>query len=240
MTKKVLNIIYKIIPILLILYSLFVFSNYVFRFLDISVSKLDYSLILACTIFTLFYVTNSKNSNLVSISFLFTVIADLILVFYIEYRLIGLIAFIFVQIAHGLRYTLAFKKIPLKLDLLIRGIAICAVEITYLIIAKSFDITLFLTFFYFTLLVINFVYSIIFFEKKNPLWITLVVGFLFFILCDIFVGVGCASEFFDIKELFIYKLYDSVPFGLDWFFYIPAKTLLALSTSINTNTTKSN
>lgn len=240
MKKNIINIAYKVFPILLIFYSLFVYLNYVFHIVDYNLNKIDYSLILACTIFTLLYSLRSKNSKLVCISFLFTVIADLILVFYIEYRIFGLIAFIFVQVAHGLRFSLAFKKISLKLDLLIRGIAICIVEIGYVLITKSFDITLFLTFFYFTLLVLNFIYSIFFFEKKNPLWITLVIGFLFFILCDIFVGVGCASDFFDIKELLIYRIYDKAPFGLDWFFYIPAKTLLALSTLIKNNTTKSN
>ena len=233
MKKNILCITYRILPILLILYSIFVFLNYVFRFLNVDTSKIDYSFILVCATYTLFYVTKSKNSNLVCISFLFTVIADLILVFYIEYRIIGLIAFLCVQIAHGLRFSLAFNKISLKYNLLVRGIAVCAVEIGYLLIAKSFDITLFLTFFYFTLLVINFLFSIIFFEKRNPLWFTLIIGFFFFILCDVFVGIGCSAEFFDIKDLLIYKIYDQVPFSLDWFFYLPATTLLALCTLIN-------
>lgn len=217
-----------------IFYILIMMSLYItFLFFDnhVSISKVEYAGIIACFTFVWIILINDLDIWLVRFALLFTLISDWFLVIKGDHQLLAVITFIFAQGFYAIRLWFNEDSNNRKiLHIYTRVILFIALELGALIILKkNFDGLVFASLLYFSLLLIN---VIIAFKNTNKN-ILFALGLLFFLGCDIMVGLSTIEDYLAIGESsLIYKLLNA-PIDLVWFFYFPSQTLLALSVLTN-------
>lgn len=142
-------------------------------------------------------------------------------------RLFGLIFFNITQILHMLYINKSLSKVEKRNSYIIRGILASILLIAcILVLRNNVDIVSLLTMVYFSNLVCNII-SAIKKYKTNKIYL---FGLLFFVGCDIFVGMqDLFYSYITISYTsFLYKFFNP-PFDAIWFFYVPSQTLLAIN-----------
>lgn len=142
--------------------------------------------LLFALIFTLLF---NKKSYIV-FALIFTAVSDTLLVnskpISDTARIIALVSFIIVQLVYLVELFKENKKVTLYIafsDALI-CLALCVASI--FIFKDNYDALIPLTIIYFTILVSNLINSAIHFKNES----TMFFGFLFFIMCDVLVGIS--------------------------------------------------
>ena len=96
---------------------------------------------------------------------------------------------------------------------------------TCLVLGNNTDALALVSMLYFVNLFLNIVFAFINF-KSSPI---MAIGLLFFILCDVFIGLLNIGPYFTIQEGTILHniLYSGIDFA--WIFYVPSQVLLSMS-----------
>lgn len=190
---------------------------------------INYASIFLCFVFSLFFAKKNIPNLLISIALFFTICGDFILAFTPEYKIVAMIFFCLVQTIYFLYVYKQTSTNQQKINLWLRIIIIFICEIVLFAIFKNiFNVLAMLVIFYFVNLLFNTVFSFVNF-KKNPLF---AIGLVLFVLCDIFVGFGEISLYFDVASNTFFNFIYSIPFNIAWTFYIPSQVLIAISTQL--------
>ena len=194
----------------------------------------EYTSIVICFIFSLFFVCCSPKVWLTELALFFTSIADLFLeIVDPMIQTIAMTSFAIVQVLHFARLfcELSTKKWKL-VNIIVRASLILIFEIiTVIVLKEKTDYLSVISIFYFANLLCNIVLA--FFEfKKSPL---LAFGLLLFLGCDVFIGLQTANGIYiDIPTTSILYKIIFVDFNIAWLCYLPSQVLIATSV-MNTN-----
>ena len=156
---------------------------------------------------------------------IFTALADYCLVVLDEPpRVLAMLFFSVTQLCYAVRIAAGTGKI--KTHAVIRLAAVAAFELAMLgVLRTSADALSAVTMFYFANLAVSLFLTIA--KRAEAL---LFAGLLFFILCDVFVGLDVLlSDYITSSEgSLLYRL-THTGINVVWLFYIPSQTLIALS-----------
>lgn len=193
-------------------------------------SYCQYASIATAFIWVMVTPISQKSDQLVRAALLCTLVADYFLVIRGSDQEMAMIWFNMVQILYAFRiYLLISKKLTWRLAL--RAIFIIVfLLVGWMITKNQFDLLLILTLVYFANLVINMIEAL--FVARRLIF---GLGLLFFIGCDIFVGLGNMQDYLTLSPTSIWAQLIGLPFDLAWVFYLPSQVLIALS--INKKTT---
>lgn len=213
----------KIIFTIYLIFQLFLYSAILFIDINISNKILTYSVILLNFIFGIYILSAQYNDDTIisTVALFFTLIADTFLVL-LDNKLLGVISFNFVQIFYMLKVKNLITKKNKVLNITRFSSLTLFSIILFFLTLKNFDFLIFTTGLYFIMLVFNFIESIPLYKKN--LFVPL--GFILFILCDVFVGLGFLEDSININ--FIKKIMD-IDFNFIWFFYTPSQVFLTIS-----------
>ena len=185
---------------------------------------IKYVSIITCLVFILINIPfNLKDGVVLSVAFLFTIIADLFLLVLNNHYVWGLVAFIIAQTVYFIRICFINKKSP-NVSLAVRIVLVVFV-LLILKLNGLLDLLTALVVVYFTMLVVNMVQSL-FLLKFGKKYVLFFIGLLLFIGCDISVGLNNFSAVLGIS--LDANLISFVSVAM-WGFYLPSQTLIALS-----------
>ena len=151
-------------------------------------------------------------------------------------RLLGMIFFLGVQACYFRRTHILLSGGARRASLYSHAaLAVLGVVLPLLVLGKGADALSIVSIVY----VLNLLDNIIFaFLVKSKTSILLPLGLVLFILCDLFVGFGMLETYLPLApDSFFYHLAHP-SFNVAWAFYVPAQTLLALSTPWQSHKTK--
>lgn len=216
------------IPLEIIIFSLIQLILYVMIF-TVGGDLVRYLVIIFAFLFSLLFISKDKNSYLTVGALAFTLMADLFLVMLDPARqLAGMIFFSGAQLFHAARVHFFFESRTVKrVTLVLRVAAIIAVQVvTVTVLGDAYDALSAVSMLYFTNIILNTVFAFINI-KKQPVY---AIGMLFFVFCDIFVGLsGALGTYLPVSEgSIVYKIAHP-PFDAAWMFYAPSQTLIAIS-----------
>lgn len=189
----------------------------------------EYVSICMCFVFALVFVANKKFNFMIALGLLFTLGADACLVLNTPPKQWqGMVFFSIVQIIYAIYLMMDAKRAINIASIVVRIVgSALVVLVTYLVLKDKFDFVSAISMFYIFNLVVNIVFAFVQF-KNHKLF---AMGLLFFVCCDIFIGLACANGvYFTISNAAIRKMISG---NIAWLFYIPSQTLLALSTALN-------
>ncbi len=199
-------------------------------------STLKFTSIVLCFIVTVvFLILNPKNKDcfILSFAFLFTVIADVFLLFTDQF-LFGVLSFCIVQMIYLYRIHNIAPKLN-KYHLWLRLVVTFVTLLIMNLFPIEVDFLICVTVFYFINFVSNLVLLGFLHRKKHqylncPVHLTrFFVGMILFILCDVSVGFYNLSYYVNLN----YNAYETVvliaSYGM-WGFYLPGQVGIALST----------
>ncbi len=194
-----------------------------------AMQAVEYTSICLCFVFALVFIATKKFNFIIVLGLLFTLGADACLVLNIPPKQgPGMVFFSIAQIIYAVYLMIDAKRALNIASIIVRVIgSALIVLITFLVLKDKFDFVSAISMFYIFNLVINIIFAFIQF-KKHKLF---AIGLVFFVLCDIFIGLACANGvYFTISNLTISKMISG---NIAWLFYIPSQTLIALSTAFN-------
>lgn len=196
-------------------------------------SWVSFSSIVTAFLFSLLLLSFDLNVILTQIALCTTVMADLFLIIVEPMnQLVAMLFFSVTQVCYFLRlYFNSKSKLEKIVHLFFRGLAIVLIVILALVILKDkVDALSIVSVFYFANLVLNMIFAFVQIKKS----ILFPIGLLFFMICDIFVGLQSAiGVYLDIPESnIIYQIAFS-SFNWAWLFYVPAQVLIVLSLVFN-------
>ena len=226
------NAIIKSKPILLILSYIFAFCELLFAFL-VHLGKKSlfkyfaFFSVLFAALFAFVYFCDSIEYGLIQSGLIFTLIADVFLVLLTEgNKLLAMLFFSAVQILY---FLLLYKRDEKwrKLHLSLRAsVILLALILTAVVLKKSADALSLISVFYFTNLLLNLAWAFVEFKISR----FIAIGLLFFIMCDICVGLTVISNsYFPLPESGLLNFLAHPPINLVWLFYIPSQTFITLS-----------
>ena len=194
-------------------------------------SLISYFAVILALVFTLFRHTGAAKCPISLVAMAATACADLFLMVTVPQRpIVAMLFFSLVQAAYFLKIYLKTDDRGLRaLHLFIRlFLLLTALIITLTVLGEGCDFLAVISVLYFVNLVLNLIFS--FFIRKRSLLFSL--GLFFFLLCDVFVGFGMMEPYIPISEGSIAYFLANPGFNAAWLFYVPAQTLLALSSDI--------
>ena len=221
---NVINVCFALIQFILLNIILFVdFDEDVLCFITVCLAFLH----------TGMFVLAKRRGYLYLFAMLFTVISDVFLVLrytqtgaYID-QAIAMTTFSIAQLCYFTFLYLSAESKKLKLvHLIVRAVlSVLAVVLTLLVLKQNANYMVVVTMFYFANLLVNTLFAFSEFKKH---WL-MAVGLVFFILCDILIGLSVAIEGILVvsSNSFIYKLVN-VDFNFAWLFYVISQTLLSI------------
>ena len=177
-------------------------------------------------VYSLKFLSYDKLAIFTQIGLLFTVFSDLFLcVIKPQFKAVAMTLFAIAQICYFIRLLLLTKHKPIHA--VIRAICSAgAIVATFLVLQDKVDYLSAISMFYYTNLILNFVYALAF-VKKSPLF---ALGLFLFILCDTLIGIEIgAGTYLNINESSVIYQLTQLPFSLAWVFYIPSQACIALS-----------
>lgn len=230
--EKDILIIYFIIEIILYL-SFLIIDLFFNNSLNNVSSLIKYSTIIINLLFLIILtIFKFKIEKLIVIfAFIFTSVSDYFLLFKNDNNsfLIGLITFNIVQLIYFFRFHyLYFSLKKFLLSLILRIILIISIIlIIYFLLPSFYSLLNIIAIIYFINLVFNFLDPLInnIKKRKNQF---LAIGFFFFILCDISVGITNAI------------IYNFIISFLMRFFYLPSQVFLFYSVNMDDKHIKNN
>ena len=206
-------------------------------FTDFYTTYVCFSVIITCFLATFIFIKDAKFNFLVSIALLFTVISDFFLVVLFSYhpheffQSLAVTTFSVTQLCYFAYLIVNTSGSQIQRHITIRIITcVVAIVLPIFILQDSANYLALITMFYFANLLVSTAYAFRNY-KKSPLF---AIGLLFFVLCDIFVGMKMGhGVFFNIPEnSFWYKLFFC-DFNFMWLFYTISQTLIVLSLKYN-------
>lgn len=217
--------------ILFTLCSIFVLIELILgtiMYLPMGNKYVSYSIIVLACLFCFLFAEKTKSYVFTQIALIFTSCADFFLVCLdASNQLAGMIFFLGTQTSYFLRIYFEEKRTKIKKFHLIARIctSILVLVATCLVLGNNTDAVALITMLYFANLIINSIFAFVNF-KTSPL---MAIGLVFFIFCDIFVGLSSIEPYFTISEGTL--LYNIINPGINmaWIFYVPSQILLALS-----------
>jgi hypothetical protein len=172
---------------------------------------------------------NKKDITLRQFGLFLTLIADLCLLIF-DFFITGLIFFCVVQITYTIRYNIAIKKILIQWFLIMFMTILIINSAADLVFGKIDFLPLSVSFYAVCLLIS--VWSSVYACLKNnypkPNNILIVSGMIFFLLCDLNVGLSNAIDFMNNPGDSAEKI-AHISRLLIWVFYLPSQVLLSLS-----------
>lgn len=210
------------------LYIFFIYIDFFHKSSFISVDRMKYLSIILCFLMVLLIgkdALNKRDKAFLQAGFFMTIIVDLCLII-LDYFILGVVFFCFVQIIYTIRYE--FKKIKyilMKFAIIFHGIMIAYWMIDFFII--KIDILFAVVLFYAICLITSVMRGIK--ACKNNVYpylnrYMISFGMIFFLLCDINVGLYNISAYIDLSVNF-----ENTSYLLIWLFYLPSQVLIALS-----------
>lgn len=194
---------------------------------------ISFSSIVTVFIFSLFLICKNKNVILTQIALLTTSIADLFLIIVQpRQQLMAMIFFSVTQICYFIRLLLNAKNKTEKIvHISVRaGLTAIVFAVTAIVLKEKTDALSMVSMFYFTNLILNVIFAFVQIKRS----ILFPIGLLFFMICDIFIGLQCAiGVYIDVPENNILYQIAFSPFNWAWLFYVPAQILIVLSLIIN-------
>ena len=167
------------------------------------------------------------------VALIFTVISDVFLVLRYTHthaysdQAIAMTTFSVAQLAYFLSILFLTQSKTLKIiHILVRAfLSVFAVVLTLLVLKDGANYMICVTMFYFANLITNMVFSFIEFKKHG----LMAIGFVFFIFCDVLIGLSIALGSIIIvpETSFLYTITFS-KFNFTWLFYVTSQTLLSL------------
>lgn len=250
--KNTSIIIYIFLVIELVLYISFLYFDFSKNNSEIS-SIIKYISIFICLLFVLFPVKklnlahttiyDSRDIFILRFALIFTFASDYFLLFTNEI-IAGLITFIIVQLLYLIRIfnwkldagLINRSKQPLYLYFFRNILIVIFVLIPiYILLSKPSQDTMLivgLVAFYFISLLINLIDSIKIYSKTSSVRAKIfAIGLLFFVLCDINVGLFNIAYFIPINTFTYIKIYNISSIAM-WLFYLPSQVLISLSKNL--------
>lgn len=215
---------------LLFLYLLIQFILYLFILLKSNsiVKYLEYGFIVVNFISSIFLrvILKTNDSRLVSNALFFTMIADTFLVLLNKYYSLSVSIFIIVQMIYYLRLkSFRNENKIISLDITRFLLTLSIIILAFIVFKENTDFLIVVTIIYFINLIINFIESILYI-KITKLFI---LGLLFFVFCDIFVGIWNIEKYIYLKENTILSKIINLNLNTVWLCYVPSQVLIFLS-----------
>ena len=198
----------------------------------------SYSAIVFAFVFSLVFVSFKHKAFVIQLALLFTALSDLFLVFgSIKNQAVAMSFFSITQVLYFVKLLMDMpsKKIRLA-NLTCRIIAIVGVLIaTLVVLGNKADYVSLISMFYFANIVLNMIFAFIGF-KNNPY---LAIGLLFFVICDLFIGLQSAiGVYIEVDpNSIIYQIVFS-SFNWAWLFYIPSQVFIVFAAYYSLNKQK--
>ncbi len=233
LNKKSLIIHGVFVAIQIIITCIFLFAEMSSR----TFSALNFSVVAIAFVHAIIVSGKSPHKIIFLTAMLFTVISDVFLTLrytktgsYTD-QVVAMCTFSVTQICYAIYLFLQSNNKKVKIaSVIVRAIlSIAVIVATVVVLKEDVNALAVIAMFYFTNLIVNALFAFIEF-KNNPLF---AIGLLFFILCDILIGLGIAMEMFITvsQTSFIYKMVYGFNHG--WMFYSISQTLISLSISQN-------
>lgn len=189
----------------------------------------QYLLIVSCFVFALINVKNKRFNFLIALGLGFTLMADYCLVLSRPMlQSLGTTFFLITQIVYGVKLICENEKRTMNsVHIITRIIGSVAVVIIALVVLKSkIDYLSIVSVLYLWNLIVNIIFAVC--DCKNQ--ILFLIGLIFFIGCDVLVGLSAADGiYFTIESGLINSILHC---GVDvaWILYRPSQYLIAVST----------
>lgn len=215
-----------------ILFALIIFGGYFcVIFIDFQAplksSYFYFGCVCACFLFALLFMKMKPKSMVVVIALTLTVVADYYLILNLnaleENRLIGLCVFCGVQLLYAIYTLMLNRSIGTRVINIALRIGLCL--IVYFVLPLYFELGLIemISLMYIS----NFVVSILFLIAHIKTEWLMLLGYLLFFICDIFIGLSNGgAAFFGITGEFLNFITSN---DVAFYFYIPGLFLIALS-----------
>ena len=225
-----------VVGIILILYLLFIYLDFFNTEFFISTKYIKYLSILLCFSLSIILNKNSfgdinsrKDIFLLELAMFITTIADLFIVI-LDFYLLGVVLFSFVQIVYSVRYSTKKTK-GILINFLITFLCILLLYSIISIFKNETNILVPISIFYFICLLTSVGKAIL--VCKNNLYpapnkYMIIIGMVLFLLCDICVALSNISMLVPLVGYPI-LLVSQISSFLIWVFYLPSQLLLALS-----------
>ena len=160
-----------------------------------------------------------------TLALMLTLVADYFLVLRVpQHQLLGVIAFVFVQLTYAIRLYYMQPATQRKLHLILRSaLTILAIIIPALVLGEGVDLLSVVSVIYYANLLLNIVYALVLRD-----WIY-AIGMILFCGCDTVIGLrAIAGGYLPIdNSILLSIIYPG--FDLVWAFYVPSQALIALS-----------
>lgn len=167
--------------------------------------------------------------SLVRLGLAVTLVADYFLVLSEPAEeLLGVLVFTLTQACYFLALMLSEKRRGVRVANVIARIAVVAViiPVTYLVLGENADLVSIVSVFYYSNLVCNAVFAFANFKRHA----VFAFGLALFAMCDLAIGFNfLAHEYLGAAEGSFLDIITSTGVSLEWVFYVPSQTLIALS-----------
>lgn len=222
----------------LIIYCSFIYLDFTTKYKSVFSTSLKYTGILLCLIMTLLIGNDGhdeKDTELLQIALSFTALADLCMVI-LDYNVLGIFLFCFVQATYIVRHSRALKKKCRFFTIIVSSILIASivkVGISKIDVTSSGYSSM-----HENLIIIGSMYFFLLCYSLFTAWRTLngsiypkyssfliSIGMTLFFLCDINVGISGVMANVIISG---YKIDEISRFSI-WIFYLPSQVLISLS-----------
>lgn len=194
-------------------------------------AALCFSSVVVSLLFSLLLLLGNRSAPhaLTTLALLFTVISDLFLVVISPaVRLPAMFSFSIAQMCYFLRIYLGTdSKKERAVHLSVRcGAILVFIVACALVLGDKTDFLSVISVFYFANLLTNFIFA----ARQYKRSLLFPIGLLFFMMCDIVVGLSVMSELYiEFSEgSLLYKILHT-ELDLVWLFYVPSQTLIPLS-----------
>ncbi len=184
-------------------------------------------------IYVILIYRKTRRNALMIIALLATLIADFFLTTLVEFENKKVVAMCFFNVTQFCYFLIIYfnhtqKAVKITHILVRLGVALFAIILSIIVLKENSNALSIISIFYFANLTVNLVFA--FMQAKISL--TLPIGLVFFITCDVIIGLNeISTSFIPIPEgSILYSLINS-GINLAWVFYVPSQTLLAISTN---------
>lgn len=196
---------------------------------DVAYWALTLSAIVVAFVFVALCYRKTLFSSIMLLALFMTVLADLFLTGFIKHADKQFMAMCFFCVVQGCYCTILTlnqtKKQRIKHLSIRGGVSVATLIITILVMKENANALVIISTFYFANLVTNLVYGYL----QIKISILLPIGLTFFMLCDILIGLDVLQTIMTFPPDSIVSVINGIGFNLAWAFYVPAQTLLGIS-----------
>ncbi len=192
---------------------------------------LTFSSVALCFLYVLAAYEQTPLKTCMLVAFSATVCADFFLTEITSFegqKVVAMSFFCVTQFAYFIRlYRNHLDERTNRLHVMVRA-SVCAVALLAgaLVLKEANNALSVISVFYFANLAVNLFFA--FAQWKRSPFVAL--GLLFFLACDVFVGLGeMAADFLSVAEGSLIDRLTSTGVNIAWIFYVPSQTLLAVS-----------